>query len=237
MYGQNNLIIFPENERKYIGSVYRINENRYRLSIRYKDINYYKLYSTYGEALLELYSKNRENQLLIKNLIYDLDSYYVVQLSQEQYMKFDKDDLDTVQNYVLHALKSKNVRGYYCETSDKQLFHRLITNCPAELTVDHINGDSLDNRKCNLRIVESYVQQINISCRKINKSGNVGVSYCKRDESWIASFRYNKKTYKKGFSTRKYSNAKELAMEWIAEEKLRVIPPEHRVYRNLLTSI
>ena len=57
MYGQNNLIIFPENERKYIGSVYMINENRYRLSIRYKDINYYKLYSTYGEHLC-LYSKS-----------------------------------------------------------------------------------------------------------------------------------------------------------------------------------
>lgn len=31
--------------------------------------------------------------------------------------------------------------------------HREITGCPAGLVVDHINGDTLDNRRSNLRVV------------------------------------------------------------------------------------
>lgn len=41
------------------------------------------------------------------------------------------------------------------------LLHRFITNAPYGLEVDHINGDKLDNRSDNLRIVSRAGNQLN----------------------------------------------------------------------------
>lgn len=35
----------------------------------------------------------------------------------------------------------------------KVWLHRFITSCPEGMVVDHINGNGLDNRKINLRVV------------------------------------------------------------------------------------
>lgn len=50
--------------------------------------------------------------------------------------------------------------------------HREILSCPEDKVVDHINGDSLDNRRANLRIVS---QRDNSHNRKYKVTTSTGV--------------------------------------------------------------
>lgn len=52
--------------------------------------------------------------------------------------------------------------------------HRLITGAGPSEVVDHINHDTLDNRRCNLRVC-SHRQNLRNSRRKPGKHGYVGV--------------------------------------------------------------
>jgi hypothetical protein len=51
--------------------------------------------------------------------------------------------------------------------------------------IDHINGDSLDNRIVNLRVVDRYLQMRNLRMNKVAKSGRTGVH--KVRNKWMAN--------------------------------------------------
>lgn len=56
--------------------------------------------------------------------------------------------------------------------------HRIIIGAPDGKIVDHINGDKLDNRKSNLRIVDSYQNIWNSKNKRKTTTGvkNVTIS-------------------------------------------------------------
>jgi hypothetical protein len=80
------------------------------------------------------------------------------------------------------------------------LLHRVILDAPPGLEVDHINGDKLDNRKDNLRLVNhAHNQQNRHGLNKRNRSGFRGVSWHSRDRRWQADLRANGRTVSLGY--------------------------------------
>lgn len=71
--------------------------------------------------------------------------------------------------------------------------HRLITNCPEGLTVDHINRDKLDNRKENLRICTKTDNNRNRSKRCDSKNKYRGYAFHNKNKNFIAQISVNGK--------------------------------------------
>ena len=74
--------------------------------------------------------------------------------------------------------------------------HRILTNCPKGYFVDHINGNGMDNRRSNLRIVSNRQNQRNRGLPSDNTSGYKGVMIrkdrrVKSDKvAWIARIKH-----------------------------------------------
>lgn len=81
--------------------------------------------------------------------------------------------------------------GYACRNTKNPprkivLMHRVITEAPDGMEVDHINGDRLDNRRCNLRVCTKQQNVLNQGKRSTNTSGYKGVTWRESKQRWVA---------------------------------------------------
>jgi hypothetical protein len=67
-----------------------------------------------------------------------------------------------------------------------EYMHRLIFNPSKKESIDHINGNKLDNRKINLRICIAKENGKNLNLKRTNKSGYKGVSWDKEKNKWLS---------------------------------------------------
>lgn len=68
--------------------------------------------------------------------------------------------------------------------------HRIIMQTPNNMDTDHINGDTLDNRRCNLRVVTHHQNSMNQ--KSVGGSSKFkGVSWHKTANKWIAYITIN----------------------------------------------
>jgi hypothetical protein len=72
-------------------------------------------------------------------------------------------------------------------------FHRELLECPNSLHVDHINGNSLDNRMSNLRSCTHQQNRCNSKLSSNNSTGFKGVDYMKSKEKFRARIKYQYK--------------------------------------------
>ena len=64
--------------------------------------------------------------------------------------------------------------------------HRVLMNAPGGLDVDHINGNTLDYRRENLRICSQADNNKNVCRRRDNRSGYRGVYWNKEKRRWCS---------------------------------------------------
>ena len=77
--------------------------------------------------------------------------------------------------------------GYvYFISSNGLLLHRFIIDCPQDKVADHINHDTLDNRRENLRQCTRAENCRNSVKPKHNTSGFKGVTWDKEKNKWKA---------------------------------------------------
>lgn len=109
----------------------------------------------------------------------------------------DRDDFERVSELSWGVYGSKKTREFYVRgTTDKfrGWLHRFIVNAQPGEIVDHINGNPLDNRKCNLRIcttAQNNMAQHNLRKKKTSKFK--GVCWDKLKGKWRCEIRVNKK--------------------------------------------
>lgn len=98
----------------------------------------------------------------------------------------DLEDVEKISSRRWNHTKSNGVmsnkRWYEREKGKSGHFklHRIITNAPKGMDVDHINGDTLDNRRSNLRVVTHGDNMVNTPSRPMRNIEFSNGSYCVR---------------------------------------------------------
>lgn len=155
------------------------------------------------------------------------DNYVILYLKRrgkkdlETYI--DIDDFDKVKNFgttwFSHYYKNNNsnyaMTTIYLGTDGKGNFqnktlflHRLIIETDDTKFIDHINHNTLDNRKDNLRIIDAANNSANRKgANKNNKTGHRNVHWMKRNNEYWVQIMCKGKRYKWKFPADKYQEA------------------------------
>lgn len=187
--GKWRVIAPVEGKRKTLGSFDTIDEakdflveNGFSLSPKNGNIKYPNQYVLYGD-------------------------YYIMKIKRSDdsiiEVKVDIEDYDKLIEFNWYA--DVNWKSIYIKTNNHDklvghpatiLIHRYLLNVDKDshYTVDHIDGDTLDNRKSNLRLADNTQQLQNQRNRIDNTSSVRNVSYVSKRQKWRVKFQIKGKT-------------------------------------------
>ena len=125
-----------------------------------------------------------------------------IKLTQGQYTLVDNEDYDWLNQWKWcfdgkrYAVRTQRIG---LRKNNKQVWfrmHRVLLKIPKGYEIDHINRDTLDNRRSNLRMATIQQNKCNTSIRSDNTTGFKGVSWNGR--RWRSNIQSNKRQYHLG---------------------------------------
>jgi hypothetical protein len=167
-----------------------------------------------------------------KNRYREVDDYIEVEIyggGEYHIGQIDKVFLNRFTERTWGAKKQTDGKIFYMESRatkkfpSDQKFHRLVI--PDVDQVDHKDGNTLDNRKKNLRDGSGVINNNNKALHNTNTSGTNGVSFDKTNKRWNATWYENGKQQKANFSITKYGS----------DEKAKQEAIKHRKAMNVIT--
>lgn len=148
------------------------------------------------------------------NEVFKTNNVVFMRLTQGQICLLDEDDYmrREIKDYRWCAKwdgKTKSFRAVRNDRSTGKHFtlaiSRVIMNCPKGLVVDHISHDTVDNRRCNLRICSIAQNGQNRRRQRNSGSGYKGVTFHNVIKKWQARIQVDGKRISLGY----YSTAKQ----------------------------
>lgn len=120
----------------------------------------------------------------------------------------DQEDFDMALGYKWHRHKGRytsyaraNAPMINGKKENSIYLHRKIMNAPAGTEVDHINGDGLDCRRSNMRILSRMGNALNSRVPKNSTTGIKGVTWSKNAGKWMAKIKLNRRQTYLGYFT------------------------------------
>jgi hypothetical protein len=149
-----------------------------------------------------------------------------IQLTKGKVVFVDDEDFDWLMERKWRAIKSG--RRYYAAGSYGVYMHREIMKTPAELVVDHLDGNSLNNQRSNLL---NCKQSLNIQ-RGLWYDKYRGVYKVKESRKFMAQIGPSDKSIILGYYNTEVEAAKaynEAALKYYGSfAKFNIIPEERR---------
>ena len=119
-----------------------------------------------------------------------------IPLTQNEFALVDNEDFKMISKHKWYCVRNKgnnyarrNV-GVKPNRSSIEM-HRVVLKCPNGMVIDHINGNSLDNRKKNLRVCTQAENTRNRIQRRSCKNKFKGITFHKHSKVWHAQICIN----------------------------------------------
>ena len=132
-----------------------------------------------------------------------------IELTQGQVALVDDEDFERINAYKWSAHWAAGTKSFYATRNSPWVngkrksikMHRSVTSSPDGVHVDHINHDTLDNRRGNLRVCTGGQNQANCRTRADNTSGFKGVCWHRGVRKWHAYLMVTSKRLHLGYFT------------------------------------